>query len=79
MCEFHTNIKHENLAFLVSAFDPEMLRIGPNETEQENISAAHAPPLTRTCREDGSLWVLTHVRTPLKSPGLRRETNLNFT
>lgn len=31
ICKLHTNIKHENLAFLVSVFDPEMLRIRPKE------------------------------------------------
>lgn len=31
ICKLHTNIKHEKMAFLVSVFDPEMLRIRPKE------------------------------------------------
>lgn len=44
-CASYTHIKNrkENLAFLASVFDPEMLRIRAKEREQDKVNAAHSP------------------------------------
>lgn len=38
MCKLHTNTKRENSAFLVSVFDPRLLRIRPKERKRGGLS-----------------------------------------